>query len=183
LPAGSLSEQQQPRLRAGELVLREWRDADAPAVVRAYRDPDIQRWHARSMTEHDALEWVQSWRKRWGDEVAVGWAVTERARLVRRAGIQRIDLHEGLAEVAYWVVPDARGRGVATTAASAVINWAFDQIGFHRLELTHATVNHASCRTASKLGFTFEGVMRQQGLHLDGWHDMHLHSLLEYDQR
>lgn len=95
----------------------------------------------------------------------------------------RLDLHEGLAEVAYWVVPAARGRGVATAAADVVIGWAFEQLGLHRLELTHAVDNVPSCRTAAKLGFSFEGVMRQHALHLDGWHDMHLHSLLEDDER
>lgn len=181
--AGSLSRRKQPELRAGDLLLRPWRDADASAVVRAYDDPDIQQWHARSMTADEALEWVRSWADRWQEETAAGWAVTEQGSLVGRAGIQRVDLHEALAEVAYWVVPGARGRGIATVAAGAVIDWAFEQLGLHRLELTHAVGNEASCRTAAKLGFTFEGVMRQQALHLDGWHDMHLHSLLEDDER
>lgn len=183
VPAGSLTQRDQPDLRAGELLLRPWQDADAPAVARAYADPDIQQWHARSMTAHEALEWVRSWSDRWREETAAGWAVTEQGLLVGRAGIQRLDLHEGLAELAYWVVPAARGRGVATAAAGAVIDWSFEQLGLHRLELTHAVDNVASCRTAAKLGFTFEGVMRQHALHLDGWHDMHLHSLLEDDDR
>jgi len=48
----------------------------------------------------------------------------------------------------------------------------------HRLELIHATDNHASCRAAAKAEFHVEGTMRRQGHHVDGWHDMHLHARL-----
>lgn len=133
------------------------------------------------MSEKDALDWVLSWHDKWDREAAASWAVTDGDVLVGRVGIQAIDLSEGIAELAYWVIPDARGRGVATSASRAVLGWAFSQVGLHRVELTHATDNEVSCRIAEKLGFTFEGVMRQQALHLDGWHDMHLHSLLDSD--
>lgn len=48
-----------------ELLLRPWRAADAPVVARAYRNPEIQRWHVRSMTEDEALTWVLSGADLW----------------------------------------------------------------------------------------------------------------------
>jgi len=36
--------------------------------------------------------------------------------------------------------------------------------------------NLPSSRVAIEAGFDFEGVKRCAGLHLDGWHDMHLHA-------
>ncbi len=49
------------------------------------------------------------------------------------------------------------------------------------MELDHSTLNHASCRVATKVGFVVEGTKRAQALHLDGWHDMHAHALLVDD--
>lgn len=92
--------------------------------------------------------------------------------------LRTIDLAEGLAEVAYWVLPAARGRAVAPRALEAVSRWSLDDLGLHRLELAHSTRNHASCRVAAKAGFLLEGTKRRQALHADGWHDMHLHALL-----
>jgi len=94
-----------------------------------------------------------------------------------------VALEEARAEVSYWVLPAFRGRGVAPLALGAVADWAFDDVGFHRLELDHSTQNAASCREAIKAGFVAEGTKRAQALHLDGWHDMHAHGLLSSDAR
>jgi hypothetical protein len=64
----------------------------------------------------------------------------------------------------YWVLPQARGRGVAALALGAVADWAFDAVGFHRLELDHSTQNAASCRVATKAGFAPEGTRRARAL-------------------
>jgi len=41
--------------------------------------------------------------------------------------------------------------------------------------------NLPSSRVAIEAGFDFEGVKRCAGLHLDGWHDMHLHARINDD--
>ncbi len=44
-----------------------------------------------------------------------------------------------------------------------------------RLELQHSRQNRASCRVAERSGFALEGTRVRSRLHVDGWHDMHLH--------
>jgi [ribosomal protein S5]-alanine N-acetyltransferase len=147
-------------------------------VVEAYSDPEIQRWHVRSMTEPEAMSWVVSWSERWAAETGAGWAVVEQDRLLGRVGVSPLDLTDGRGEAVYWVMPAARGRGVAPRALRAVTAWMFANVGLHRIELMHSTENEASCRVANKAGYRFEGIKRRQGLHTDGWHDMHLHARL-----
>ena len=175
------SGQPQPTLKVDELCLRPWRESDAPGVERAYADPDIQRWHGRSMTSGEALSWVQSWGVRWVDESAAGWAVVDDGRLVGRITYRSIDLTDGSAEVGYWVVPEARGRRIASRALTVASAWMLDVIGLHRIWLVHSVQNVASCRVAERAGFVAEGTMRDQARHADGWHDMHLHARLARD--
>lgn len=176
VPAGRMRDQPQPELAVDELVLRPWRPTDAPGVVAAYQDPAIQRWHVRSMTEAEARNWVASWRQRWVAETGAGWAVCEGGTLLGRVGLRTVDLSEGVGEASYWVLPRSRGRSVAPRALRAVTAWMFDHVGLHRVELSHSTGNDPSCRVASKAGYVLEGTRRQQALHDDGWHDMHLHA-------
>jgi len=124
--AGSMSRDPQPILAVNELILRPWRPADAQAVVDAYRDPAIRRWHGRSMTEDEAQEWVASWAGRWAAEPGAGWAITQDDTPLGRMDLRRLDLAEGGGEAAYWVLPSARGRGLAPRALRAVTVWAFD---------------------------------------------------------
>ncbi len=111
------------------------------------------------------------------------WALVDEdnGALLGRVALKGIDLYDGKAGVAYWMVPDARGRGMCTAAVAAVSNWAFRDAGFHRLSLEHSTANRASCRVAEKARFTIEGVRRGAARHADGWHDMCLHGRLVTD--
>jgi RimJ/RimL family protein N-acetyltransferase len=181
VPAGRLRDRDQPRLTAGGLVLRPWTPADAGCLVEAYLDPAIQRWHVRSMNEAGALEWVAERERRWRAELGVDWAVVDQGVVAGRVGFGSLDLVAGRGEAAFWVLPAARGRGVAVRALRAATTWMFGDAGFHRLELRHSTHNDASCRVAETAGYPFEGTQRQQGLHADGWHDMHLHARLRTD--
>ncbi|HJY45955.1 MAG TPA: GNAT family N-acetyltransferase [Propionibacteriaceae bacterium] len=176
---GSMRGHAQPVLYVDELTLRPWTVGDVPALVAAYADPSIQRWHARWMTLTEANEWVSRVNENWRSETAANWAVTERDELVGRMSLRTVDLEDGLAGIGYWVVPAARGRGIAPRALVAVSDWAIDELGLHRLELEHSTRNQASCRVADKAGYSLESTKRSQALHEDGWHDMHLHVRLD----
>jgi len=181
LARGSLARLTQPVLRRGGIELRPWLASDARGVADAYSEPSIQRWHARSMGLDEAHAWIDSWPRRWVDESGASWAVVDAGGLLGQVSIRRLDLQEGLAEVSYWVVPAARGRRVAGRALSALTEWSFTELGVHRIELAHSTLNPASCRVAVHAGYAFEGVKRSEALHADGWHDMHLHARLAGD--
>jgi [ribosomal protein S5]-alanine N-acetyltransferase len=162
-------------------VLRPWRPADAPAVAAAYRDPEIRRWHFRSMDEHEARVWIEEWSKRWREESGCGWAAASDNGVLGQISLRTVNLDEGVAEISYWVLPEARGRQIAQQALVAVTTWAFDVLGLHRIEVIHSTQNPASCRVAERAGYIAEGVKRSEALHADGWHDMHLHARIATD--
>ncbi|MFF2185088.1 GNAT family N-acetyltransferase [Streptomyces sp. NPDC058155] len=180
IPAGSFTAIGQPILAVGGgALLRPWLISDAGAVVEAFRDPAIQRWHVRRADSlEEAQGWIRRWQSTWDDETEGHWAVAgeETGALLGRLSLKAWNLIDGTAEVAYWTVPAARGSGVCPRAVTTLADWALGEGGFHRLELAHSTANEASCRVAVKAGFEKEGIRRGAALHADGWHDMHLHA-------
>ena len=177
LRPGSLSTRPQPILGDHELTLRPWAATDAAAVAAAYSDPDIEYWHARTMTLSEAEKWVAAANQSWLEESAASWALTRADdELAGRSTIGAMDLAAGQADVRYWVVPSARGRRFATRSVNLITAWAMTDLGLHRLELEHSTQNPRSCRVATQAGYQVEGTRRSQALHRDGWHDMHLHA-------
>ncbi|RAO39429.1 hypothetical protein PSN13_00453 [Micromonospora saelicesensis] len=186
LPAGSFADQEQPHLpvRPG-LALRPWRDDDAPAVRAAFDCPQIQRWHVRRIDGDDeARSWTAQWAGRWRDETAASWAIVDADdRPLGQVGLRGVLLDEASAQVSYWLLPAARGGGIATEALGTLTRWSFTRAGLHRLALEHSTANAASCRVATRAGFPVEGVARGSVRHADGWHDMHLHARLRTDRR
>ncbi|GGS97347.1 GNAT family N-acetyltransferase [Streptomyces griseoviridis] len=185
LAAGTLCRTVQPTLATGDgLSLRPWREEDAPAVFDAFQDPVMRQWHLRAADSVDEVRgWIAEWQRGWAGERNAQWAVVDAAggRLLGRVALREIVLADGVAEVAYWTVAAARRQRVAARAATALARWALDEVGFHRLELSHAVANVASCRVAERAGFAAEGIKRGALLHADGWHDMHLHARLRGD--
>ncbi|MEU8075021.1 GNAT family N-acetyltransferase [Catellatospora citrea] len=169
---------------SGELVLRPWEAADAPAFFAAYQDPEIQHWHTRQPTSEDQVrEWFEQYHQAWAQETGASWAVTRGGDAVLgRLAMGSLNLDDGVAGCAYWVLPAARGKGVASGALAALSAWALGEAGFHRLHLDHSTRNIASCRVAVKAGFLLEGTKRSDAVHSDGRHDMHLHARIRGDE-
>lgn len=88
------------------------------------------------------------------------------------------------AHVGYWVLPEARGRGVATRALSLASRLAFGELGLHRLELGHALGHEVSCRVAERGGYRYEGTLRGamfEAGRQDAFRDAHLHARLASD--
>lgn len=182
---GALATGPQPVLAAvGGLLLRPWEPADVPVFFDAYRDPVIQRWHTRQpRSSDDVRDWFERYHQDWVQELAAHWAVTRGGgEVLGRIALGGYQLDDGVAGVAYWVLPAARGAGVAPRALDALSRWAFGPGGFYRLRLEHSTRNNASCRVAIKSGYRLEGTERSSAVHADGRHDMHLHARIRDDE-
>lgn len=184
IASGLLSSTRQPVLPATRsLLLRLWEESDAPAFLSAYQDDEIRRWHTRRpSSEVQVREWFDAYRQDWEREKGGHWAITrDGVEVLGRIALRGLDFDGGIAGVAYWVLPAARGAGVASLGLWALTVWALSEIGFHRLELDHSTLNHASCRVATKSGYLLEGTKRSAAVHDDGRHDMHLHARVQGD--
>ncbi|MEV4942968.1 GNAT family N-acetyltransferase [Streptomyces zaomyceticus] len=184
VPAGRLAAMEQPVLGlASGWELRPWRLDDADALLAAAQDPAIRHWNRLVVDSPEgARQRIGRMRRRWQDELSAIWAVARpggaAAGLI---GWGDIDLAGGGAEIVYWLLPEARGGGVAVDATERVSRWALDGLGLHRLRLCHSVANTASCRVAERARYSFEGTLRSALLHADGWHDEHLHALVRGD--
>ena len=68
-------------------------------------------------------------------------------------------------------------------AAAAVIEFGFNELGMHRIELEAGVGNDASIKVAEKLGFKREGLARQAGWAGNGYYDTVRFGLLSTDPR
>jgi RimJ/RimL family protein N-acetyltransferase len=153
-------------IEAGDLLLRAWQPDDAADVARACQDPELHRWIRLPWPYRleDAEQFVTAFAPRaWAEGTATPLGVFDRetGELLGANGL--INLGRGSGELAYWVAPWARGRGVATRATHAVAAWSLDQLGLTRLAWRAKVGNYASRLVAERLGFRPEGIMRKGG--------------------
>ncbi len=79
-------------------------------------------------------------------------------------GLNDVRLDEGTAELDYWIGFPFWGKGIATSAASLVIAYAFQNLGVRTLFSSGLTRNPASLRVLEKNGFKKIGEHAYNGL-------------------
>lgn len=149
-----------PQLADGEVALRPWTLDDVEEIVRCCNDPLVARFIPVipvPYTEQDAHDYVG---RNDADE-ELNLAVTDSAGTVLGAvGISLKAADAAIAEIGYWLAPEARGRGAATRALRLLAAWTLRELSIERLQLTTDVDNEASQRVAARVGFQREGVLR-----------------------
>ncbi|MEU9351642.1 GNAT family N-acetyltransferase [Streptomyces griseoloalbus] len=181
-----------PELRGHGLRLRPWDPesrADVEVWLRGLTDPEFRRWNTpfRPITDSDsARESLRRCAQYDADGTGASFRIADAGSGTALGHIGVNEIHPVLRRgmVGYWVLPEARGRGVATRALLLAAHWALTERGLHRLELNHALGHEASCRVAERCGFRHEGTLRGaifEAGRRDAFRDAHLHARLATD--
>lgn len=160
-----------PRLR-----LREFTEADWPAVLAYQADPRYLRYYAwTGRTEAEVRAFVarfvaqQAEQPRRRFQLAVTLAAG--GPLIGNAGVRQDPARPWEAELGYELAPDQWGRGLATEAAGALLQFAFTELAVRRVAANCVADNTGSARVLTKLGFTLEGRRRDHAFYKDRWWD------------
>lgn len=157
-------------LETERLLLRAWEREDAPALFAYASDPQVGP--SAGWTPHRSLAETQSYLDTCiaEDECwAIVWKETNEP-------IGSIGLHRTLSRSAkgnvrslgYVLHPDYWHRGIIVEAASTVMQYAFTELSVSLLLVQHFPDNARSKATIARLGFSFEGVLRNASTRHDG---------------
>ena len=90
----------------------------------------------------------------------------------------RIDWANRVAFPAYWLVPEAQGRGIMAACCQAVIAHAFTQLRVDRVIVAVATENHRAHALARRLGFTPISTLKKAEWLYDHFVDHQIYQIL-----
>ena len=175
-----------PTLRTARLLLRPFTEADADALFVLHSSPRVLRyWDAPPWKERTRAErFIAACRRieeegtgvrlaieRAGDLVFIGWC-----------GLVGWNPDYRSATLGYCLDDAAWGRGFATEAAGALLQWGFDALNLNRVQAETDTRNTASSRVLEKLRFVREGTLRENCI-VDGEvSDSWVYGLLQRDR-
>ena len=172
------------------LSLRPLERGDAEMLWPDLSNPEISRymaWEAHTDPAQTA-EFLEGEVRRRESGKGVTWAIFrdgEFCGIVSIIGVTR--RHRALTydrgELAYWLSPRRQGQGIMSEALRLVMRYCFEEMGLHKVCVSHFAVNDASRRVIERAGFRFVGVQVEE-FQKDGvWHDHRLYELLasEYE--
>jgi RimJ/RimL family protein N-acetyltransferase len=143
-----------PRLR-----LRRWRWSDAEHLAALNGDPDVMRF----IGSGDVLDRAQSdgllarFEREWDERGFSLWAVEDAAGFVGFCGLTVPTFLPSVlpaVEVGWRLRRSAWGRGYATEAAAAALEWGFERLEAGEIVAIVHPENERSLRVAAKLGMT-----------------------------
>ncbi|MEM7112613.1 MAG: GNAT family protein [Chloroflexota bacterium] len=179
-----------PQLETERFVLRETRPTDVEAILACYGDDEVMRYYdADTFTDiQQAARVVTTRRTRYQNKRGVRWTIAtkdndlaNRDWAIGSIGFHAIVRHYFKVEVGYELSRAYWRQGVMTEVLTAVCQYAFNQLGFNRIEALVMPGNVASLQLLEKLGFQNEGLLREYGYWKGAFHDLYMLSLLNRD--
>ena len=166
------------------LTLRYAEPGDAAALFEHARDPEVTRFF--SWGPYERVEEASAYIERLPAERASGrhldLVIDHREEgPIGVIGLGEWSLRDRRAVVGTWLGRAHWGTGANREAKALVARLAFDACGLARLGAYAAPGNPRSRRALEKLGFAFEGRLREFHRHGDRVHDVDVFSLLRRD--
>lgn len=113
-----------PLLRSSPLTVRPVDHRDVPGIARAGRDAAIRSmpWFGPAFEEAWAASWVERAMENWRSQRHFMFSVLNASEdYVGGVGVSAPQ--EGAIEASYWILPEERGRGIASQALEVVLEW------------------------------------------------------------
>lgn len=137
------------------LTMREMTQSDAEEVERMLGDPEVMLYFGKLFGRVQVEEWIARHIALYGQDGCGYWLAIDKAsgEVVGQAGILRQQL-EGETEfgLGYIFKHEWWRRGLASEAARACLDYAFDRLGKERVVITIRPENRPSRRVAERLG-------------------------------
>lgn len=126
----------------------------------------------------DSLTFIKNSFQLYNDRKGLTAGIFLNEVLVGIIGFNNLDFQHKIGYIGYWLAENYQGRGIMTTAVSAVVTYGFTELSLNRIELRAASENKPSRAIAERLGFTQEGRIRQAEWLYDHYVDHIVYSVL-----
>lgn len=149
-------------LKTERLILRKFKESDYKDIFEWAGNPKVTRYV--SYQTHESYEDSKKIAKLWAEEAKqtdkYNWAIEFNGKVIGNISVVS---HDSLWEAGIGWQIDAPywNQGIMTEAATAVFEFLFNEVGFHRICAGHDTRNPGSGKVMEKLGMKKEGLFRQ----------------------
>jgi ribosomal-protein-alanine N-acetyltransferase len=177
-----------PTLTTPRLILREIIPADAVDFFSFASDPEVQKYDSDPPMQEiaEAISRIEQIGQWFASGQAISWGIAFKGenRLIGGLGFYFWGKVYYKAELGYTVARPYWRRGIAAEAVRALMQFGFETMHLHRINVDTRMDNLASVGLMQKIGFRPEGVRRECIQNEDGtYQSWGLYGMLEDEYR
>jgi len=102
-------------------------------------------------------------------------------KIIGSIGFVKIENLNKNGELGYWISENMQGKGIVTKASERLINYAFKNLDLNRIVIKTDSQNIKSKAIPARMGFVYEGTLRQDRFTNDQFQNTEVYSLLKKD--
>jgi ribosomal-protein-serine acetyltransferase len=138
-------------------------------------------WVDDTRTVEDIQGFIKRSLQQFADNNGFQLGIWCNGELVGVIGYHYWDWSHRNTEIGYWLGAEFQGRGLMTRACRALVDFAFEELDLNRVEIQASTENTQSRAIPERLGFTLEGIFRQEAWLHGRPTDQALYAMLRQD--
>jgi RimJ/RimL family protein N-acetyltransferase len=165
-----------PEINTKRLILTELKADDIKDIVnyasnKKISDSTLNLPHPYS--EKDAIYWINLAHQglKSGTNYIFAIRLKEDSKFIGGIGLG-VQKRFNRAEIGYWIAEPFWGKGIATEATKAIIEFGFKDLGLNKLTSSHLSKNPASGKVMQKSGMIKEGELKKHILKDEIYHDL-----------
>ena len=146
------------------LRLREESDAQAFFDLVDKNRDEFRKWLPwvdSTLSSEDSKKFILECKQEFEDKKSADFGVWYDGQWIGSMGFHTIKLDKGWAEIGYWLSEDFQGRGIMTESVKAIIDYGFNTLNLHRIQIRCDSDNLKSKLIPERIGFKLEGVTRE----------------------
>ncbi|MBP2651714.1 MAG: GCN5-related N-acetyltransferase [Firmicutes bacterium] len=147
------------------LILRKFEYADDENMLKYWvSDPSIQSMYSEPVytTKEEVKELLNKYISAYEKDNYYRWAIILKdiGECIGQIAYFLVNSENHFAEIEYCIGNQFQRRDLATEATKAVIQFGFNKVNLHKVQICHKSINIASRRVIEKCGFVYEGTLR-----------------------
>ncbi len=168
-----------PIIESDRLYLRRMTIDDAPEVFKFNSNIETLKYVPRTPFTQlsQGIEKTQYFINLFDKQEAIWWAITiknseESNKLIGYCGLFDIDFQNRKAEIGYGLLKPYWGKQIASEVVKNLTSYGFCELNLHRIFAKIDPKNIASQKVVEKIGFTKEGILKDDAFERNQYFDM-----------
>jgi [ribosomal protein S5]-alanine N-acetyltransferase len=150
-------------LETKRCALTKLQASDYDNVRRLYVNEEVRKYLGGAWTEEEAI--TGSFHRMLASQEGASFWIIREKQTNAFIGLISLDMHhDGVStEVSYELLPEWWGSGYAAETVTAVIDYAFRELGLPEVIAETQAANKASCRLLERIGMSFRDTVQRFG--------------------
>jgi ribosomal-protein-alanine N-acetyltransferase len=173
-----------PQLETTRYWLQEITPNDQSFIFEGLSHPQVIPYYGVSYQTFEAtMAQMNFYEEMLASDTGMWWKIVskETGTKVGAAGFNNFNKQHCRAEIGYWLLPAFWRQGIVSEVLPILVDFIFQKKKVHRIEALVELGNVASEKVLKRLGFTYEGLMRDCEIKNGTYISLSIYSLLATD--